>query len=158
MELPETVRLRDRGGSGKKERDRDRDRERDRDRDRLSRSKRRRADRLMHGSNREGGGDESSEESVNDDEEEDDDVGDGGSTVGSGNLRVLPPLPTGAAPSLSSSLSNHSSRRSFPPAATATAAKVFRPVAPWKPADEMIGVSVPRKARSGIAVGERFIG
>ncbi|XP_031398035.1 protein TIME FOR COFFEE [Punica granatum] len=146
VELPETARLRDRGGSGKKERDRDRDRdrERDRDRDRLSRSKRRRADRLMHGSNREDGGDDSSEESVNDEEDDDDDGGAGGS----GHMRVLPPPPTGPPPSLSSSLSNQNSRRSFPPPATAAAAKVFRPVAPWKPADEMIGVSVPRKARS----------
>ncbi|XP_030548134.1 protein TIME FOR COFFEE isoform X2 [Rhodamnia argentea] len=139
VELGETARLRDRGSSGKKDRDRDRDRERDRDRDRFSRSgKRRRGDRLML--NREDGGEESSEESVNDEDEEDEDDG-----SGSGHhVRILPP--SSQANSLSSSsaaaaLNNHA-RRSFPPAA-----KVFR-TTPWKAADEMIGVSVPRKARS----------
>ncbi|GLT78490.1 hypothetical protein SLA2020_500230 [Shorea laevis] len=164
VELQETVRLRDRG-SGKKdrdrdrerererdrerererERDRDRDRDRERDRDRLSRtSKRRRADRLI--SNREDGVEDSSEESVNDDEDDDDDDGGGGGS----SVRMLPPN----AGSLSSSSLNHHHhqqphhhRKSFPPPA-----KVFRatpPVtSPWKSADEMIGVSVPRKARS----------
>lgn len=141
VELGETARLRDRGSSGKKdrERDRDRDRERDRDRDRFSRSgKRRRGDRLML--NREDGGEESSEESVNDEDEEDEDDG-----SGSGHhVRMLPP--SSQANSLSSSsaaaaLNNHT-RRSYPPAA-----KAFR-TAPWKAADEMMGVPVPRKARS----------
>ncbi|KAF8016843.1 hypothetical protein BT93_H2149 [Corymbia citriodora subsp. variegata] len=139
-DLADTARLRDRGGSGKKDRERDRDRERERDRDRFSRSgKRRRGDRLML--NREDGGEESSEESVNDEDEEDEEDG-----SGSGHhVRLLPP--SSQANSLSSSsaavaLNNNHSRRSFPPAA-----KVFR-TAPWKAADEMIGVSVPRKARS----------
>lgn len=141
-ELAETARLRDRGSSGKKDRDRDRDRERgERERDRFSRSgKRRRGDRLML--NREDGGEESSEESVNDEDEEDEEDG-----SGSGHhVRLLPP--SAQANSLSSSSvaaglnNNHNSRRSFPPAS-----KVFR-TAPWKAADEMIGVSVPRKARS----------
>ncbi|XP_028789350.1 protein TIME FOR COFFEE-like isoform X2 [Neltuma alba] len=131
MELQEPSRLRDRG-SGKKDRDRERDRDRDRerDRDRSSRSKRRRGDRLMHSNNREDGGDDSSEESVNDDEEDEDD------DVGGGSVRMLPLNPS---PLSSSSISNH--RKSFPPA------KDFR-APPWKAADEMIGVSVPRKARS----------
>ncbi|GAV90509.1 hypothetical protein CFOL_v3_33918 [Cephalotus follicularis] len=152
VELTETAaRLRER----KKDRDRERE-HRDRDRDRLSRSKRRRADRLIHGSNREdGAGDDTSEESVNDEEDDDDDGG-GGVAVGGGgggvvsSMRMLPPNPTSLS---SSSLSNHHHRKSFPPPA-----KVFRATPPpppnavlpstWKAADEMIGVSVPRKARS----------
>ncbi|KAK4266376.1 hypothetical protein QN277_027312 [Acacia crassicarpa] len=128
MELQEPSRLRDRG-SGKKDRDRERDRDRDRerDRDRSSRSKRRRGDRLVHSNNREDGGDDSSEESVNDDEEDEDD------DVGGGSVRMLPL-------NSSPSLSNH--RKSFP------SAKDFRAPPTWKAADEMIGVSVPRKARS----------
>ncbi|CAL5384066.1 unnamed protein product [Camellia sinensis] len=50
----------------------DRDRDRDRDQNRSSRSKRRREDRLIHGSNREDDGEDSSEESVNDEEDDDD--------------------------------------------------------------------------------------
>lgn len=153
VELQETARLRDRG-SGKKDRDRDRDRERDRDRDRerdrdrLSRSKRRRGDRLTHG-NRDDGGDESSEESVNDEEEDEDDDGGVGGGVGGGSVRMLPPPNPSAVASLSSSSSmlNHQ-RKSFPPV------KNFRAAPTWKAADEMIGVSVPRKARSGRAVEE----
>ncbi|KAG8636705.1 protein TIME FOR COFFEE isoform X2 [Manihot esculenta] len=157
VELQETARLRDRV-AGKKDRDRDRERERDRDRDRDrerdrerdrdrdrdrdrmgSRGKRRRGDRLMHGSNREEGGDESSEESVNDDEDDEDDDGGG---VGS-SMRMLPPNPSSLS---SSSMSNHHHRKSLPPPA-----KVLRAApatALWKAPDEMIGVSVPRKARS----------
>ncbi|XP_021691913.2 protein TIME FOR COFFEE isoform X2 [Hevea brasiliensis] len=149
VELQESARLRDRV-TGKKDRDRDRDRERDRDRDRerdrdrdrdriINRGKRRRGDRLMHGSNREDGGDESSEESVNDDEDDEDDDGGG---VGS-SMRMPPPNPSSLS---SSSMSNHHHRKSFPPPA-----KVFRAApatALWKAPDEMIGVSVPRKARS----------
>ncbi|KAL6971466.1 hypothetical protein U1Q18_031143 [Sarracenia purpurea var. burkii] len=134
VELQEPARLRDRGV--KKERDRDRDR----DRDRSSRSKRRRGDRLMHGSNRGDDGEDSSDESVND-EDDDDDEG-GGSSGGGGAVRMLP-----SNPSISSSISNHhhQHRRSYPPPG---AAKVFRQSPGWKPADEMIGFSVPRKARS----------
>ncbi|XP_054807717.1 protein TIME FOR COFFEE-like isoform X2 [Prosopis cineraria] len=134
VELPEPTRLRDRG-TGKKDRDRERDRDRDRDRererDRSSRTKRRRGDRLMHSNNREDGGEDSSEESVNDDEEDEDD------DVGGGSVRMLPLNPSSLS---SSSLSNH--RKSFPPA------KDFRAVSTWKAADEMIGVLVPRRARS----------
>ncbi|XP_049932992.1 protein TIME FOR COFFEE-like isoform X4 [Nymphaea colorata] len=86
---------------------------RDRKKDRLSRSKRRRGERL-HG-NREEGGEESSEESVDVEEEDDDEDED-------------------------SSAADH--RRSIPP----PAAKIVKP--PWKVPDEMIGVPVPRKARS----------
>ncbi|CAN6918795.1 unnamed protein product [Brassica oleracea] len=140
VELPEAARLRDRGGSGKKERDRERDRERERERererDRLnSRSKRRRGERLMmvHG-------DESSEESVNDDEEYDD-------------VKMLPPPASNniSPASFSSSLSNHHhhQRKNFqpPPSKTFRSPPSPAPVS-WKAADEMIGVSVPRKARS----------
>ncbi|RDX65532.1 Protein TIME FOR COFFEE, partial [Mucuna pruriens] len=132
MELQEPTRLRDRGASGKK--DRDRERERERERDRLGRNKKRRGDRLMH-SSREDGGEDTSDESINDEDDDDEDDGGGGGGGGSASVRMLPLNP--------SSLSNHH-RKSFPPA------KVFRPTPPttWKAADEMIGVSVPRKARS----------
>ncbi|CAK8573732.1 unnamed protein product [Lathyrus sativus] len=135
MEMQEPTRLRDRG-SGKK----DRDRERERERDRLGRNKRRRGDRLMHGG-REDGGEDTSEESINDEEDEDDEDGGGVGGGGGGSVRMLPLNPSTL--SSSSSLTNHH-RKSFPPA------KVFRPTPPltWKAADEMIGVSVPRKARS----------
>lgn len=96
---------------------------------------------MIHGNNREGG-DDSSEESVNDEEEDEDDDGGGAS------VRMLPPPnPSVSLSSSSSSLLNHH-RKSFPPA------KSFRAAPAWKAADEMIGVSVPRKARSGRAVEE----
>lgn len=91
----------------------------------------------MH-SSREDGGEDTSEESINDEDDDDDeDGGGGGSGSGSASVRMLPLNP--------SSLSNQHHRKSFPPA------KVLRPTPPttWKAADEMIGVSVPRKARSG---------
>ncbi|CAE6195498.1 unnamed protein product [Arabidopsis arenosa] len=140
VEFPETARLRDRGG-GSTKKDRDRERERERKRDRLnSRSKRRRGERLMmiQGNIDDGGGDDdddTSEESVNDDEEYDD----------GGAMKMIPPALT----------NHHHQRKSFPQT------KVFRSspsptpppvsspiVSSWKAADEMIGVSVPRKARS----------
>ncbi|KAJ6721560.1 PROTEIN TIME FOR COFFEE [Salix viminalis] len=147
VELQETTRLRDRKKD--RDRDRDRDREKDRDRDRISgRSKRRRGERMMHGSIREDGErDESSdEESINDDEDEDDDDAVG---VAGSSMRMLPPNPS----SLSSSMSNHHHRKSFPPQAkvfraTHTTTNTTAAVTPWKAPDEMIGVSVPRKARS----------
>ncbi|KAG5415533.1 hypothetical protein IGI04_003100 [Brassica rapa subsp. trilocularis] len=127
VELPEAARLRDRGGSGKKERDRERERERDR---LNSRSKRRRGERLMMVHD---GGDESSEESVNDDEEYDD-------------VKMLPPPASNniSPASFSSSLSNHHQRKNFPPPPS----KTFRSPPSPAPVSEMIGVSVPRKARS----------
>lgn len=151
LELQEPARLRDRPVKKDRDRemrdrdrdhrDRERDRERERERDRLSRSKRRRGDKYMHGSNREdggGGGDDSSEESVNDEDEEDDD--------GPGPVRYVPPSNhpvqmTSSSPA--SSLTSH--RKTYPPPT-----KIFRQsVAPtWKAPDEMMGVSVPRKARS----------
>ncbi|KAJ9538198.1 hypothetical protein OSB04_030931 [Centaurea solstitialis] len=172
VELQESGRLRDRGVV-KKDRGGDRgDRDRDRERERSSRSKRRRENRMMihhvnTGSNREDGED-TSEESVNDEDEEDDDdavAGNGGG--GGGGLRMLPPPPANpstAAPSAAMASNHHSNhnphpqqqqqqqlhhRKSFPPSAN----KVFRaaaaaPPPAWKAADEMIGVSVPRKARS----------
>uniref|UniRef100_A0A7N0VLK1 Time for coffee n=1 Tax=Kalanchoe fedtschenkoi TaxID=63787 RepID=A0A7N0VLK1_KALFE len=130
-ELQETARLRDR----KKERERERERERDRER--LTRKKRRRGDRLMRAGNREDGPEDSTDESVNEEEEEEYEE-DGG-----GSLRMLPPIPaSNSSPSPSNQHQNHHHRRSFP------STKMFRPASPWKPADEMIGVPVPRKARS----------
>ncbi|CAN8258471.1 unnamed protein product [Cochlearia groenlandica] len=180
VELQETARLRDRGGSMKKDRDRERDRDRGRERDirerdrSNSRSKRRRGERVImgHGGGNldDGvGGDDTSEESVNDDEEYDDGAGLGPP------LKMLPPSNNITAASFSSSFSNHHQhngggnlhhqhnhhnnnnhqRKNFPPTS-----KFFRsspspaapPVTPlvssWKAVDEMIGVSVPRKARS----------
>ncbi|CAN8270418.1 unnamed protein product [Cochlearia groenlandica] len=158
VDLPEAARLRDRGGSTKRDRDRDieRERERDRERDRLnSRSKRRRGERLVmvHGNLNHGGDDddESSEESVNDDEEYDD--GGGGLVGPPSSLKMLPPSNA----SFASPLSNlhHHQRKNFqpPPAklfrsSTSPAAPVTPMVSSWKEADEMIGVSIPRKARS----------
>ncbi|GAB2266614.1 hypothetical protein Dimus_001609 [Dionaea muscipula] len=129
-DLLETGRLRDR--PVKKER------ERDRDRDRSGRCKRRRSDKFI-GGGREDGGDDSSEESVNDEDEEDPD---------DGPVRYVAPNPVPMmSSSATSSLTNHHhhQRKSYPPPSN----KVFRPVAPtWKAPDEMIGVSIPRKARS----------
>ncbi|XP_020698295.1 protein TIME FOR COFFEE isoform X1 [Dendrobium catenatum] len=123
MEMQETSRLRDRGSK------------KDRDRDRSSRSKRRRGDRLLHGSHREDG-DESSEESV--DEEEDDDEDD--SSV---SMRLPhPPVPN--PPSQSASLmQSHHIRKGY-------AAKPVKPpgTGTWKVVEEMIGAPIPRKARS----------
>ncbi|KAL5054016.1 hypothetical protein RYX36_034698 [Vicia faba] len=90
----------------------------------------------MHGV-RENGREDTSEESINDDED-----GGGGGGGSGGSVRMLPLNPSTIYSS--SSLTNHH-RKSFP------LANVFRPTPPltWKAADEMIGVSVPRKARSG---------
>ncbi|KAK9070898.1 hypothetical protein SSX86_009466 [Deinandra increscens subsp. villosa] len=162
VELQEPGRLRDRGvvkkDRGERERERDRDRDRDRERERSSRSKRRRENRmLIHhvttGSNRDDG-DDTSEESVNDEEEDDDDAGNGG------GLRMLPPPPANPSTTAVGVTSNHHNhnpypqqlqhRKTFP---SSNNNKVFRgsaaaPPPAWKAADEMIGVSVPRKARS----------
>ena len=94
----------------------------------------------MHGSQREEGED-STDESI--DEEEEDD---GDDTVPAVRLPLPPPPPF-----------SHPSPRSPPPVTLPTnqnprkifPSKVMRPPAVWKAADEMIGVSVPRKARSG---------
>ncbi|XP_047333112.1 protein TIME FOR COFFEE-like isoform X2 [Impatiens glandulifera] len=146
VELPESNRLRDRGMK----------KERDRERDRSSRSsKRRRAERLMQGSTREEGMDDSSEESVNGEDDDDDDDGSAGAGngTGTGSVRMLSPNPP--TQSISPSISNHNHnstnhRKIFPPSTTTTTTtnKVFRAPPAWKAADEMIGVSVPRKARS----------
>ncbi|XP_057467575.1 protein TIME FOR COFFEE-like isoform X1 [Actinidia eriantha] len=74
------------------------------------------------GERREEGGEESSEESVNDEDDEFDDDGGGGAVA----------------------MSNHHHRKILPPSATV---KVLRP---WKPAEELIGFPVPRKARSAL--------
>ncbi|XP_058192996.1 protein TIME FOR COFFEE isoform X2 [Rhododendron vialii] len=137
MELTEaTARLRDRGVK------------KDRDRERLSRNRKRRGggDRLS------GVGEESSEESVNDEEEDDYDderVG------GGGGMRMYPPtVPSSNQPAAAAALGNNNhnqyvNRKSFPPAVVT--ANVARPG--WKPADQVIGFTVPRKARS--ASGKR---
>ncbi|XP_039066871.1 protein TIME FOR COFFEE-like isoform X2 [Hibiscus syriacus] len=157
VELQETTRLRDRKKDRDRERERERDRERDmerereRERDRLSRaSKRRRGDSLI--SNREDGADESSEESVNDDED-DDELEGGGTIAGGGSVRMIPPNNVAGSLSIHHQ-QQHQHRKSFP-----VPVKVIRTTGPsmtttttttstWKAADEMIGVSVPRKARS----------
>ncbi|CAA6667314.1 unnamed protein product [Spirodela intermedia] len=123
MELQETVRLRDRGSK------------KNRDRERSGRSKRRKGDRILHGTNKDEG-EESSEESIDEDEEDDDDDA-------SGTVRPPPP-PHQPSPPPSSSLSNHNHRKAYP-------TKVIRGPVVWKVADEMIGVSIPRKARSAYA-------
>ncbi|XP_076958360.1 protein TIME FOR COFFEE-like isoform X2 [Bidens hawaiensis] len=160
MEVQEASRLRDRGLVNKKDRDRDRDRERERDRER-SRIKRRRENRMMSHHD----GDDSSSESVNDEEEDEDDAAGNG-----GGLRMLPPPPS-ASNHHSHNINNNSNnnsysqhhlhRKSFPSSGGNSNSnnKVFRGSGPpaaaavahppaWKAADEMIGVSVPRKARS----------
>ncbi|MQM18250.1 hypothetical protein Taro_051239 [Colocasia esculenta] len=126
VEMQESTRLRDRGGK------------KDRDRDRSSRSKRRRGDHMMHGSNREEGED-STDESIDEEEEEDDE--DSGAAV---RLHPPPPPPSNPSPPSSALPANHNHRKSLP-------TKVIRPPPVWKVADEMIGVSVPRKARSASA-------
>ncbi|KAJ0973599.1 hypothetical protein J5N97_015564 [Dioscorea zingiberensis] len=121
MDMQETGRLRERGSK------------KDRDRERLSRNKRRRGDRMMHGSNREEGADTSDGSLEEDDDEEEEEA----------PMPVrLPPAPSSIPASSSLPPSNHL-RKSFP-------AKVVRAPAVWK-ADEMIGVPIPRKARSGTA-------
>ncbi|XP_074557217.1 uncharacterized protein LOC141813200 isoform X2 [Curcuma longa] len=123
MEIPETsTRLRDRGAK------------KDRDRDRSSRSRGRRGERLFHGSNRDEG-DESSEESMEqDDEDEDEEY----VSVPARLPPSSPPMPNPAAASSPQQNLQHQQlpRKSFLPKAVK-----------WK-ADEMIGVPVPRKARS----------
>ncbi|KAH9614897.1 hypothetical protein KSS87_023004 [Heliosperma pusillum] len=107
--------------------DRDREmRDRDRDRDRISRSIKRRKS------------DESSDDSVNDDEDYDD-----GGTVAvtmSNQVHVSSSSPPAAAVTLSSQ------RKSYPPLS-----KVYKVSPTWKAPDEMIGVSIPRRARSASA-------
>ncbi|KAL4387567.1 hypothetical protein GQ457_09G019080 [Hibiscus cannabinus] len=161
VELQETTRLRDRKKDRDRERERERDRERDRERerererDRLSRtSKRRRGDRLI--SNREDGADESSEESVNDEEDDDDEDG-GGTAAGGGSVRMIPPNNLVGSLSTHHQQQQHQHRKSFslpvkvirttPPSGSAMATTTTTS-STWKAADEMIGVSVPRKARS----------
>ncbi|MFQ6627613.1 hypothetical protein Gotur_005390 [Gossypium turneri] len=154
VEFQETTRLRDRkkdrDRERERERERDRERDRERERDRFSRtSKRRRGDRLI--SNREDGADESSEESVNDDEDDDDEDGEG--ITGGGSVRMIPPNNMAGSLSIHHQQQQHQHRKSFP-----LPVKVIRTTPPsgpvptnsstWKAADEMIGVSVPRKARS----------
>ncbi|XP_020574749.1 protein TIME FOR COFFEE-like isoform X2 [Phalaenopsis equestris] len=122
MEMQETSRLRERGGK------------KDRDRDRSGRNKRRRGERMMHGSHREEGED-SSEESVDEDDEDEEED----SSVA---VRLQPPQAQNPAPA-SSGMQSHNIRKGYP----------VKPVRPpgtctWKVAEEMIGAPIPRKARS----------
>ncbi|XP_044485902.1 protein TIME FOR COFFEE-like isoform X3 [Mangifera indica] len=127
MELQDTARLRDR--SNRRDRDRDRDGERYRDRDfsnHKSHHKRRRGDSLTQGD------EESAEESVADEEEYEIE-----------ERRVASIISQNTTSYSSPSLSNQNSRKSLPPT------RHVRPTPPdLKAADEMIGVMVPRKARS----------
>ncbi|PPD74564.1 hypothetical protein GOBAR_DD28497 [Gossypium barbadense] len=84
-------------------------------------------------SNRGDGGDGTSEESVNDDEDDDDE--DSGGTGGVGSVRTVSPNIIAGSLSITT------------PSAGMTASMTTS-TSTWKPADEMIGVSVPRKARS----------
>ncbi|KAK8933257.1 Protein TIME FOR COFFEE [Platanthera zijinensis] len=122
MEMQETVRLRDRGSK------------KDRDRDRSGRNKRRRGDRMLHGSHREEG-DDSSEESLDedDDDEEDD------STVAGRLPTPSAPNPAPTAPVMQ----NHHLRKGFPVKSARAPG-----TGTWKVVEEMIGASIPRKARS----------
>lgn len=116
----------------------------------------------------EDGGDDSSEESVNDDEDDDDEetttttITTTTNVVVSASTRLLPPPNPAPATMGGSSISNHhhhhhnnnqnnhhhiQPRKNYPPN---VGGKVYRASAPvWKTGDEMIGVPVPRKARSG---------
>lgn len=98
---------------------------------------------MLHGSHREEGGEESSEESVDDEEEEEDEE------AAVMALRLQQINPPASVVSTSSSVPEHHLRKNFP-------AKVGRPGGPWKVAEEIIGVSVPRKARSGRMRGFLF--
>ncbi|KAK1288584.1 Protein TIME FOR COFFEE [Acorus calamus] len=150
-ELPETGRLRDR--TAKKDRGRDRDRS--------IRSKRRRGDRSLNGSGRDEGY-ETTDESLDNDDDDDGDTITGSSAsaaVGSGGggpplppVRLPPPPPTASPSTLSSTPSlqnyhNHHHNRKYVEPLPGKSLRTT-PAAPWKGADEMIGVSVPRKARS----------
>ncbi|KAL4375933.1 hypothetical protein GQ457_02G016320 [Hibiscus cannabinus] len=113
---------------------------------------------------KEDGGDESSEESINDDEDDDDEDG-GVTTAGGGSVRTIPPN------NLVGSLSIHNQQQQHQPQprkSFSLRVKVIRTTVPsgsamatttttsstWKATDEMIGVSVPRKARSASAKRE----
>ncbi|KAL4377584.1 hypothetical protein GQ457_02G016820 [Hibiscus cannabinus] len=113
---------------------------------------------------KEDGGDESSEESINDDEDDDDEDG-GVITAGGGSVRTIPPN------NLVGSLSIHNQQQQHQPQprkSFSLRVKVIRTTVPsgsamatttttsstWKATDEMIGVSVPRKARSDSAKRE----
>ncbi|KAJ4727470.1 Time for coffee, putative isoform 1 [Melia azedarach] len=129
MELQDTVRLRDR--PNKRERDRDRDRYRDREfSSHKIQNKRRRGDSLTIGNNKEEGDEESTEESVADEEDYEIDERRGAHTISHNTS------------SFSSSLSNPNSKKSLPPTRPARQALAL------KATDEIIGVLVPRKARS----------
>lgn len=121
MELPEAVRLRERGNK------------RERDRDLSNHKRRRRGEGFVQSGNEEG--EESYDESVENEEEyEEDDRA----------AWAVPPI------TASPSTSGHNNRKSFLSVASTTmTAKVGRQAPAWKVTEEMIGVPVPRKARTG---------
>ncbi|KAK0582333.1 hypothetical protein LWI29_024331 [Acer saccharum] len=123
MELQDTVRLRDR--AHQRDRDRYRDREFSNHHKKIQ-NKRRRGDSLTQENNREGG--ESTEGSVADEEENEIEE------------RRLTHINSHNTTPFSSSLSNH--RKNLPPTRPVKQAPAL------KATDEMIGVLVPRKARS----------
>ncbi|GER44700.1 hypothetical protein STAS_21608 [Striga asiatica] len=177
LELQESVRLRERvkkyrDRERERERDRERDRERERDlRERSSRSKRRRAERLASHKD-DTGGDDTSDESLNDDEDDEYEekvtstVKMLSPTVGSvSNHHVHVGNHHHHHHSSSFSQQQHNCnsssnilinsshhlqhRKTFPPiSSSSSSAKVPRAPPVWKSGDEMISVSVPRKARS----------
>ncbi|ONK76420.1 uncharacterized protein A4U43_C03F27630 [Asparagus officinalis] len=127
VETQESSRLRDRG----MKKDRDRDRERS-----SSRSKRRRGERLSRG-------EDSSEESMDDGDDEEEDA----------SVAVrLPAANPSAIPSSSSSIqqqNHHHSHNNNHHRNSSFSTKPSRPAAAsWKVAEEVIGVSIPRKART----------
>lgn len=125
VELLEAVRLRERGSK----------RERERDRDFSNRKKRRGGEGFVQSGNE--AGEEISDESLEDDEEYEEDD------------KAAWVIPSIAASSPSTSSQNN--RKVFSPVGVAatTTEKVGRQNPAWKVTEEMIGVPVPRKARSG---------
>ncbi|EPS66746.1 hypothetical protein M569_08030, partial [Genlisea aurea] len=159
LELQESVSLRDRV-----KKDRDRERERDL-RERSSRCKRRRAERL-NGNKDNIGGDDTSDESVDDDDDDEEEanaapavrlvtpaVGSisnlhhhGGSVANHHHSHSSNSNFSQQGQSINGSISNIHHRKPYPPGSSSS--KVFRSPPVWKSGDEMIGISVPRKARS----------
>lgn len=151
MEMLETSRLRDR--AVKKDRDRDRERSN-------SRSKRRRGDRLMHESSIRGEGDDSSEESMDEEDgDEDDEVG--VRLPLQGNSSNFPPSTSSQQHSHNhhSQNLNHFRKSSNFLGSNTNINKPVRPSAQlMKVSEEMIGVSIPRKARSSMKRPQEFNG
>ncbi|CAA0812287.1 Protein TIME FOR COFFEE [Striga hermonthica] len=178
LELQESVRLRERvkkypDRERERERDRERYRERERDlRERSSRIKRRRAERLASHKD-DTGGDDTSDESLNDDEDDEYEenvtstikmLSPAVGSVSNHQVHVGNHHHHNHSHSSGFSQQQHNSnsssnilinsshhlqhRKTFPPISSSSSAKVLRAPPVWKSGDEMISVSVPRKARS----------